>query len=115
MLSAYDLLNEKDEGLLNCSLKLTDWLLTKNTKIKNIIILNKLQIIRRRRELSDDENSLLFEMIKTEDNNTILAGVYILLNNLLMFKKHYEKLTQLEKEDFDDFPINYILKIIEDK
>jgi len=50
-------------------------------------------------------------MIKTKDNNTILAGVYILLKNLLMFKNHYEKLTQSEKEEFDDFPINYILKM----
>ena len=115
MLSSYDDLNIKDDELLNCSLKLSDWLLTKDIKNKNIFILNKLQIIRRKRELSDDENSLLFEIIKTEDNNTILAGVYILLNNLLMFKKHYEKLSQSEKEEFDNFPINYILKQIEDK
>jgi len=106
MLTAYDSLQEKDNDLLVCSLKLTDWLLSKNAYDNSILIINKLQIIRRTRDLSEDEKANLFEIISSVKIDTILTGTYILLGNSPMAKKHYELLSQAEKKEFDGFPIN---------
>ena len=106
MLSAYDELKEKDNALLQCTLKLTDWLLTKNVPYKSSLIINRLQIIRRTRTLSDEENAILFNITRSENDNTTLAGAYILLGNSTLAKQHYELLSLAEKEEFDSFPIN---------
>jgi hypothetical protein len=110
MLSAYDKLNEKENELLDCSHKLTDWLLTKNTNLKSLLIINKLQIIRRTRELNDEEKAMLLEIASNEEDNNILICTYILLDNSTMSKKYYEKLTPSEKEGFNEYPICYFKK-----
>jgi hypothetical protein len=110
MLSAYDKLNEKENELLDCSLKLIEWLFTKNIDFKSSLVLNKLQIIRRTRDLTDEEKSMLLEIAGNEKDNNILTCTYILLDNSIMSKKYYEKLTPLEKEDFNEYPICYFKK-----
>lgn len=110
MLFAFDTMKEKDNDLLSCTLKLTEWLLTKNTSFNSLIKINKLQIIKRIRELTDDENVILLEIITTEKDNIVLTGAYILLNNSILAKRHYEKLSLEEKELFNEFPINIYRK-----
>lgn len=108
MLSAYDILDPKDKNdeLLSCSLKLTEWLLGKCTTFKNYLIIDKLQILRRTRKLTNEEESLLFEIITTEKENSILVEAYILLENSIMAIKYYEKLDSSERKEFDKYPIN---------
>jgi len=112
MLLAYDELNESEKcnELLECSLKITNWLLSKDAYDKSILLINKLQIIRRTRELTEEEKAFLFEIISKDKNNNILAGTYILLGNSIMAKKYYNLLSQTDKEEFDGLPINFFRK-----
>jgi len=111
MLSAYDSMDIKDNELLAFSLKLSEWLLTKDENYKNCWIINKLQTLRRERELTDEEKSLLLEIVASEKDNLILTETYILLENSTMAKKHYENLSSKEKTDFNSYPIN-VFKIL---
>ena len=64
MLKAYDRQIEKDSEILNCLLKVYDYLLTKDSE-NELYKLNRLQIIKRQRNLSETEKKDLFKIIET--------------------------------------------------
>lgn len=55
ILSAYDELKKKDSSLLIFAEKVCDWIRGKNLVDENIMLLNKIQIVKRRRKLSSSE------------------------------------------------------------
>ena len=75
--------------------------------------LNKLQIIKRRRELDTNEKNILLrlrsDMLKDENFNRNQCGIAILLENTNDFQFYYNKLDADEKSYFDTFPIKTLL------
>lgn len=103
LLSAYDLSNNVDQ--LEAAEKLADWIIEKDIECPEFL-LNKLQIIKRRRGFNDEENRKLYELIENSANSDgIKLGAYILLDNRIMTRRYFDKLSADEKEEFMKYPI----------
>lgn len=109
MLKAYDRQIEKDSEILNCLLKVYDYLLNKDSK-NELYILNRLQIIKRKRELSEKEKRDLFKIIETTEMKPNKTAAFLLYGDLPQAKYYYEQLSQEEKTMFDSYPINLFWK-----
>jgi uncharacterized membrane protein YwzB len=111
MIDVYD--QSKKVILLETSLKLIDWIL-ENDCFANyeITMLNRIQIIKRMRDLSDDELSQLNAIITTSKDEKNLTGAYLLLGDIDMANYHFKKLVETEQEDFKKYPINIFWKKI---
>ena len=70
--------------------------------------INKLQIIKRKRNLNQKEKDELYEMKEKEGEDMIQCGIAILLDNLSDFEKYFNKLEN--KEEFEKFPIYNLIK-----
>ena len=47
---------------------------------------------------------------RNQGNHSVLTGAYILLDDYLSAEKHYSFMEKKEREEFDNFPINYFWK-----
>ena len=70
--------------------------------------INKLQIIKRKRNLNQKEKDELYEMKEKEGEDMIQCGIAILLDNLSDFERYFNKLEN--KEEFEKFPIYNLIK-----
>lgn len=70
--------------------------------------INKLQIIKRKRNLNQKEKDELYEMKEKEGEDMIKCGIAILLDNLSDFERYFNKLEN--KEEFEKFPIYNLIK-----
>lgn len=70
--------------------------------------INKLQIIRRIRNLNQEEKGELYEMKEKEKENMIQCGIAILLDNFSDFEQYFYGLEN--KEEFKMFPIYNLIK-----
>jgi len=105
MIGAFDKTNKKIT--LETSLRLIDWVINKNTnKYGETYILNRLQIIKRMRKLSDDELLQLHTIISTCKDEKILTGAYLLLDNSEMASLYFKKLSSADQDEFKKYPIN---------
>lgn len=76
-----------------------------------ISLLNKLQITKRMRDLTDEEDQLLMQIVDSyPDQNDILVGAYLLLDNQKLAKWYFNKLDEKEQEEFRQHPINKFWK-----
>lgn len=87
MITAADALEktdvERSKKLLEEALKLNDWLIGKEPKdeMRPLHIINKMQIMKRQRELTADERQMLEDMLNDEfAGDMVKAGVYLLLD-----------------------------------
>ena len=110
MLKAYDEQKNKNEELLETAEKYCDWLTENSKDSSDIMTLNRLQIIRRRRQLNDSETLQLNEIRKKSAINSIKCGASILLGKMEIAQKFFEKMSENEKEAFLDYPICYFGK-----
>jgi hypothetical protein len=108
MLQAHDESDKTDNKLLLTSLRITEWLISKEKENKRIIIykLNKIQIIKRIRKLQLDEINFLTKLTEEIDDDFILTGTYLLLDNKDMASVHYKRLRKDERKNFDELPIS---------
>jgi len=112
ILLAYD--KSKKEKLLRLAEQMAEWIFESETDIVDydIALLNKLQIAKRQRELSEDE--ILELCILTENNNTredIKVGAYLLLGNQPAAQMHFDKLENNLQIAFKEYPIFYFWKL----
>lgn len=104
LLSAYDKSNNTTQ--LEVADKLTDWIIEVDPEGYSVYLLNKFQITKRKRKLNDEENEKLYELIETPNSaEEIKLGAYILLDNSIMAKRYFEKLSESQKEEFIKYPI----------
>jgi hypothetical protein len=104
MIDAYD--QTKKIILLETSLKILDWVINNDCFTNHeVTLLNRIQIIKRIRTLSDDELSQLNTIITTSKNENNLTGAYLLLGDIDMANYHFKKLPKTEQEDFKKYPI----------
>ena len=109
MLKAYDRQIEKDSEILNCLLKIYDYLLTTDSS-NELYLLNRFQVIKRQRELTENEKRVLFKIIETTNMKPNKTAAFLLYGDLLQAKYYYEQLTQDEQTMFDSYPINIFWK-----
>ena len=112
MITAADALEktdvERSKKLLEEALKLDEWLIEKEIKdkMKPLHIINKMQILKRQRELTADERQTLEDMLNEEfAEDMVKAGVYLLLDRQGDFQKLFEKMQEDEKKSVKEFPI----------
>ena len=105
IIRAFDKTGDKKQWEI--AVNLCDWIAEKEgDNVKLITILNKLQLIRRRRQLSEKEKDTLYCII--EDGNATIEekiGAYILLGNRRMARLHLQKLDFEQQKHFKEYPI----------
>lgn len=107
LIRAYDVTNNKE--ILNAAKDLSKWLLINDSfdlfLSRDIRMLNYLQIIKRSRELNDDEILDLNDIINKSNDDACIAGAYIILGNFSKANKHIDSLDEKIREDFKNYPI----------
>ncbi|ERN51281.1 hypothetical protein M3689_19995 [Alkalihalophilus marmarensis] len=105
----YDQQKENGE-ILNLLLDVYDFLY--HLQPNNILIfLNKMQVIKRKREFTWEEKQEIFEKkSRGFHNDDILCGFSILLESKIEFEVHFKKLNEEQKEGFKLFPIYNLLR-----
>lgn len=99
---------ERSKKLLEEALKLNDWLIGKEPKdeMRPLHIINKMQIMKRQRELTADERQMLEDMLNDEfAGDMVKAGVYLLLDRQEEFQQLFETMQGDEKKSLKEFPI----------
>ena len=75
------------------------------------MVLNHLQIIRRRRELGEDEIQQLNELRKTSDDLAVKCGANILLGRMESAQDCFDEMEDKEKGRFIEYPICHFGKL----
>ena len=107
---------ERSKKLLEEALKLDEWLIEEEPKgeMKPLHVINKMQILKRQRELTADEYQILEAMLSDEQaGNMVKAGAYLLLDRQENFRQLFETMTEEEKMSVKDFPIWRFVKEME--
>lgn len=104
MLRAYDEQENKNEELLLTAEKYSDWL-TEIIGKTNEMILNKLQIIKRRRAFDSEEISFLQNLRKNTDNIQIKCGANLLLGKKEVAQDCFDEMDEEDKEVFITYPV----------
>ncbi len=105
-LSKYDKTGDKD--VLDCATSLAEWLYDKSATMINKI--NYLQCVHRKGGMEKKDIVSLIEDKKNNDDNEVLAGVNILLNNKDEFDYYFNKLNKKEQNKFKSYPIYTLVK-----
>ena len=112
MITAADALEktdvERSKKLLEEALKLDEWLIGKEPKdeMRPLHIINKMQILKRQRDLTADECQTLEDILNDEfAGDMVKAGVYILLDRKEDFQQLFETMQEDEKKSVKEFPI----------
>ena len=102
LLKIYD--ETKDRRILNITTAFYE-----NQSIMNdgeVMVINKYQIIKRERRLTDAENAELISLKNQfSDNIELVCCVNLLIDNIYEFDYYFKKLNQEQKEKFVDYPI----------
>lgn len=118
MIGAYDEQTKHDERLLDLAEKICDWLRSIESKIEpEIILLNKLQITKRRRTLSVSEIVDLAKLGDSKYPPATRCGAYLLMDADEEAQKCFDELPPIAQEEFLKYPICHFgkLTIKEDK
>ncbi len=109
MIKAYDQ-DETREDLLCAAKELCLWLIDKKPK-EIIPKLNYLQCCKRKRKLTEKEEQELTELITDGCmDDSELLGAYILLGSKSMAQAYFNKLDDLSKKEFENYPIYTLYK-----
>lgn len=112
MIGAYDEQTRHDEKLLNLAEKICDWLKSIESMIDpEVLLLNKLQITKRRRTLSMSE---IIELAKLTENSyppTTRCGAYLLMDADEEAQKCFDELPLIAQEEFLKYPICHFGKL----
>lgn len=111
-----EVLNAYDETRETKWLELSEMIITliikkQKQKDNNIYIINKYQILRRKRKLTDKEKNELKNIYDSDDNIMVKVSCSILIGNSYDFKFNFEKLNEKEKEEFQKYPIYNLLNL----
>lgn len=108
ILSAYDESKSHNTVLLESAKSIALWILNEDTDSlpQEIKMLNYLQIIKRERDLDNEEKDKLIEISETQNISiAIKVAANILLENKRIFLFYFDKMSKNEKVSFKEFPI----------
>lgn len=111
ILKGYD--KNPREELLNLAIRILDWIEENNIDIsKDIILLNRMQILKRRRNLTFDELVSLAELKKDDKPLEIRCGAYLLLDDNVNAQNCFDIMDEEMKKMFIDYPICIFGKLV---
>ena len=115
MLKAYD--KEPNAELLDAIKQMYAWLETTSQFLTDeVMLINRLQIVRRERELTFAEKQELSKVATSSEDIAYKIGAFILLNEQDEAERLLNEMPQEEKDEFMSFPIfKYYTKSKEDK
>lgn len=109
LIKSFDIKNEMTDCLYT-AINLCEWL-EECSNHSAIYKMNKLQIIKRIRELNKKEKEELIKMRGNfKEDISMLCGISILLENEADFEYFFEKMDQEKQEEFRSFPIYKLSK-----
>lgn len=110
-LMRYDVSEQKDECLYEAIVTLNDWIIRRSMDNKVIHLINKYQIIKRKRELTQEEKSKLRELPNrfNSKGNDVMTAVSLLLDNKADAEYYYGNMSKKEQKFFDSLPIHYFM------
>ena len=110
MIKAFDVSN--DTTLYDAMLRMAEWISEQDEKyIPNAVSeINRLQIIKRKREMSFEEKEILHAIIRKKENVLWDIGALILLGETQEAKKRLLTLPESEQEQIKEYPIGKFLK-----
>ena len=105
-LNGYDDQKTKDVRNLDFADELNTWIEESDEEFdENILLLNKLQILKRRRPLTTLEKIEIGQLVDSTDDASIRCGAFLLLDDEKEAQKHYNTLTKEMQEAFLLYPI----------
>lgn len=108
LLIANDKQNNHHVEILKTAKEIAKWILNEGgDKLpEEIKIINYLQVIKRERELTEEENMKLYEIAENKNNTLMIKlGANLLLENYKVARIQFEHLDEHDKEVFRSFPI----------
>jgi len=106
LLNTYDQQEIKDNKMLKAAYEINDWIVNTNDKNHELNIVNKMQIIKRARELSSDDMGILLDLTeKAQMSDDMKTAIQLLLNNQKAAKHYFNRLKDNEKRFFESLPI----------
>ena len=112
MIGAYDEQAKHDEKLLNLAEKICDWLKSIESMIDpKVLLLNKLQITKRRRTLSTSEIIELAKLTESDYPPATRCGAYLLMDADEEAQKCFDELPLIAQEEFLKYPICHFGKL----
>ena len=112
MLGAYDELKRKDSDLLSTAEAYCDWLIENSEQPKDMMLLNRLQIIRRKRAFDKNEISKLQELRKESNDLSVRCASNLLLGKQETAQDYFDEMDEQEKKRFINFPICHFGNLI---
>ena len=111
-LKAYDSIPKKDDKMYNAILSLNSWIIEKSLITnKPLHIVNKYQIIKRKRSLTKDEAQELCNILLLPNLGADMkTAIHLLLDNKTMANISYEEMNAEQQDLFDSFPISIFRK-----
>ena len=111
MLKAYDESKNSRIELLSTATALALWIKDSDPYTEHpIAILNYLQSVKRSRILTSTEQAEILSLIEaTQDNESIYVGAYLLLDNPVAAKIHFDKLPEESQKFFESCPIYHFM------
>lgn len=112
LLKAFDKDNSKKD-ILSTARAFSNWILESSDEVLpyDLKILNKLQIEKRNRVLTKDEEKELLQIIEDpKTSEDIMVGAYLLLDQQAAAELHFERLETPLKENFKTYPIFHFWK-----
>ena len=105
MLKAYDEQKEKDEELLSTAEKYSDWLIKNSNTSNDMLVLNRLQIVKRKREFSVDELTSLQDLRKSDRSLPVRCAANLLLGKNASAQDCFDEMDNQVKDRFIELPI----------
>ena len=112
LIEAYDEDNSKVE-LLTTASAFADWIMeaTEEEMPYDARLLNKLQIEKRKGDLTKSQLRKLYELVVTPDKcEEVLVGAYLLLGQQEAAEMHFERMDPQVQEEFKKYPIYHFWK-----
>lgn len=112
LIGAYDKQTKHDERLLDLAEKICDWLRSIESMIDpEILLLNKLQIIKRRRALSVNEIVDLAKLTEMKYPPATRCGAYLLMDADKEAQNCFDEFPPIAQEEFLKYPICHFGKL----
>lgn len=111
IVNAYDHDNTRTE-LIHTAEQFADWLMgaTEDELPYSIRILNKFQILKRQKQLSDAQIKEVYSVLESATREDIKTGAYLLLDQQQAAEIHFERMDKEQQEAFMTYPIYHFWK-----
>ena len=100
--------SKRQKALYNTAIAFAEWLLDTSDDMlgHNVKLLNKSQLIKRKRAFTYEERQLLLNMEENSpESDDIRVGIYLLLDDQERAERYYQKLDEKTKTAFMQYPI----------